>query len=62
MGSGSCITVMVCGEIVTEHPDARSAFNHVTNQLDGLLGDDTELTQAKGLGGDTAVKGLNKMV
>ena len=47
------------GEIVTNHPDAQSAYNHAMNELGGPLGENARLTQAKGLGGDTSVEGLN---
>jgi hypothetical protein len=45
-------------EMVTAHPDAQSAFNHAMSELGGPLSEDAQLTQAKGLGGDTSVEGL----
>lgn len=45
-------------EMVTAHPDAQCAFNHAMSELGGPLSEDAQLTQAKGLGGDTSVEGL----
>ncbi len=47
-----------CSEIITHHPDAKSAFDQVTKEVGDLSGNG-QLTQAKGLGGDSVVSGLD---